>query len=165
MCLCISFFLQVSSKFTNIVCEKVCMLLEEKTKNGLVPLPETWAITQAMSLEKLQRSGTLVGALSSALLDAIKEVLVYLLVRMDVNYNLNLLAPESNLSKLWLSVFNNNKLFHLKYSQLSECKASNIVLYHNHRFANQFPFSTEIVSEIDASCATILPQGKKLIQN
>ncbi len=69
-----------------------------------------WVIKEAMDPKRLQHGGTFCKVLSRKFDEIIVPMFKEIIAYIDQNYNLNLIDPEnehSRLSRFWLSMFNN----------------------------------------------------------
>ena len=133
-------------------------LLLEKENDSYVLQPQQWAVKEALNSRSLRFGYTLVNSLASKIQESLVEILVYLLLRLDVNQNLDLLAindSDSVISQLWLSIFEDRSVLSLQYRELFHYKLSKNVSFYKYRFIGQFPFSNEVIAQVDKSCSAI----------
>ena len=133
-------------------------LLLEKEKDSYVPEPRLWAIKEALNSQSLRFGYTLVNSLASKIQESLVEILVYLLLRLDVNQNLDLFVisnSDSLTSQLWLGIFEDRSILSLQYKQLFQWKQSRNVSIYKYRFIGRFPFSSEVITQLDKSCSAI----------
>ena len=129
-------------------------------RDALSEDPELWAVNAALDGQKLQNSFTFVNLLSRLLSDVLKNLLSYMIPLIDQNSNLDLIDPtdeQSIISQLWLSAFLNETFFQLRYTDFAT-SGSNImeVSKQRYRYNCQFPFSWEMIDQIDAVCTNVI---------
>ena len=152
--------------FSSILCEKVCKLLEEQSDELYYENPQEWAVKEAMNAQRLQSNYTLVDAVALRLQERLKEMLMFLVIRLDHNYNLDILEknePDSPLYKLWISAFEDERIVQLDYNQLYASKTSGVTPLYKYQLTCSFPFSSDVIPQIESSLATIVAQGKLVL--
>lgn len=145
-------------RFLKILFERVYELLLEKEDDKYVLNPHQWAIKEALNSRNLRFGYTLVNSLASKIQESLVEIMVYLLLRLDANHNLDLLNisnSESVTSQLWLSIFESRSVLNMQYKELFHYKLSNNVSFYKCRYNGQFPFSYEVIAQLDRSCSAI----------
>lgn len=112
----------------------------------------------ALNSSGLRFGYTLVNALAAKVQESLVEILVYFLVRLDTNHNLDLLIINNSslvTSELWLDIFEHRSILSLQYKELFHYKQSKNVSFYKYRFVGQFPFSNEIITQLDKACSAI----------
>ena len=130
-------------------------------RDALSEDPELWAVNAALDGQKLQNSFTFVNLLSRLLSDVIKKLLSYMIPLIDLNSNLDLIDTadeQSILCQLWLSAFLNETFFQLRYTDFAT-SGSNTVEVSKQRYNCQFPFSWEMIDQVDAVCTNVIPSA------
>ena len=123
--------------------------------------PELWAVNSALDGQKLQYSFTFVNLLSRLLSDVLKKLLSYLIPLIDQNSNLDLIDSadeQSVISQLWLSAFLNETFFQLRYTDFAT-SSSNTMEMSKQRYNCRFPFSWEMIDQVDAVCTNVIPSA------
>lgn len=123
--------------------------------------PELWAVHAALDSQCLQNSFTLVNLISRMLGDVLKKLLAYIIPLIDKNNNLDLLDyknEESILCQLWLSAFHNKNFFYLRYTDFATSGSNTIEVFRQH-YECWFPFSWEMIEQIDLICSTVIPSA------
>lgn len=145
-------------RFLKILFERVYELLLEKEQDRYVLKPQQWAVKEALNSRNLRFGYTLVNSLASKIQESLIEILVYLLLRLDANQNLDLLVisnSDSLVSQLWLDIFENRSVLSLQYKELFHFKLSNNFSFYKCRYIGQFPFSNEVIVQLDKACSAI----------
>ena len=145
------------SNFVSCFLSRVYDLLAER--DALTEDPESWAVNAALDGQKLQNNFTLVNTLSRLLGDVLKKLLCYIIPLIDKNSNLDRIDPEdeqSVLSQLWLSAFRNDTFFQLRYTSFTTSSSSTMEVSRQ-QYKCQFPFSWELIDQIDAVSTSLIP--------
>ena len=157
-CICIDTYAEHTS-FVGCLLSRLYDLLAER--DSLSEDPELWAVNAALDGQKLQNSLTFVNLLSRLLSDVLKKLLSFMIPFIDRNNNLDLIDPvneQSILSQLWLSAFLNETFFQLRYTDFTT-SGSNTMEVSKRRYNCKFPFSWEMIDQVDAVCTNVIPSA------
>ena len=113
--------------------------------------PEKWAVDAALDKSKLQTNLTLVNTIKRLLDIQLQKILSYIIIRSNVNQNIRLFSASKNscLKKLWLDLFSTELFFQLSY-QDTLVSTNMPTTYQENSFCCEFPFSWEIIDQINA---------------
>lgn len=145
--------------FVGCLLSRLYDLITEKDKT--IDDPESWAVQVALDGQCLQTSFTLVNSLSRLLSEVLRKLLAYIIPHIDKNSNLDLIDPEdqgSVKSQLWLSAFRNDTFFQLQYTDFTTSGSATMEVTRQ-RYKCRFPFSWEMIDQIDAVCMSIIPSA------
>ena len=118
--------------------------------------PKKWAVRVALDGHNLQSRHTLTNSLSAALQKKIKSFLKFVIASIDSNCNLDLIfgADEKSLCfQLFMAAFQ----FSITFDDYEQYKGQISVLM-KYKFQSQFPFSWNVIPQIEYLCTTVLIQ-------
>ena len=148
------------STFVGCLLSRLYDLLAQRDASSVDP--ELWAVDAALDGQKLSNSFIFdVNLLSRLLSDVLKKLLFYMIPLIDQNNNLDLIDTadeQSVIRQLWLSAFLNETFFQLSYTDFAT-SGSNTVEVSKQQYNCQFPFSFEMIDQVDAVCTNVIPSA------
>ncbi len=132
---------------------RIQVLLKQKDDDMISPA-DKWAVDAALDKSKLQTNLTLVNSIKRLLDVQLQKLLSYIISEANVNHNIQLFAASDNtcLKKLWLDLFRKESFFQLNYQTTM---VSNTKIPIDHQFHSQFPFSWEVIEQINSVLSSL----------